>query len=226
MRHPNRLTVLCLMILAYACTTALKAQAGEPLPIKIIELKGSATALLNDPHHTKKKLLSGDTLPDQSRVLLGPKSMMIVSLDKDVVAKLAAGADAEIKTVHATAKGHDWLIHLKQGVLAAAVRNPNQRPNHFQVRTTTATMGVRGTVFYVERLPGQPLFVCTCQGTVAFEDSNGKLIEQVTAKHHDRPLKFIEIPGTHTIKPEVAAMGDGHSDDDVVFLQNTLNHLE
>lgn len=177
--------------------------------IRVVELKGKATQLHGT---TEAPLSAGAPLKSGSVIRVSKDSVIFVSLGHDVVAKIGGGSEATLIEVD----GKDWELNLKNGIAAAAVRNPDKRPNHFRLRTRSAVMGVRGTVFYVEAPPTGPVFVCTCTGTVAIDSSTGKSITTVTASHHDHPLTL----ESGVSKP--APMGTGHSDADVTYLQKLL----
>ena len=86
-----------------------------------------------------------------------------------------------------------WFINglrLLTGKLLSVSRDSRMR-----VSTITATLGIRGTGFYVESDPEQTYF-CTCYGTtdiVANDDPTSKTT--VTATHHDRPLYIVKDGG-------------------------------
>ncbi|MDX8386435.1 MAG: FecR domain-containing protein [Gallionella sp.] len=86
-----------------------------------------------------------------------------------------------------------WIINglrLLTGKLLSVSRD-----SRMQVRTNTATLGIRGTGFYVESDPEQTYF-CTCYGTtdvVANADPTSKTT--VVATHHDRPLYIVKDGG-------------------------------
>ena len=66
------------------------------------------------------------------------------------------------------------------------------RHSQMQVHTVTATIGIRGTGFYVEADPEQTYF-CTCYGTtdvVASADPDSKTT--VVSTHHSRPLYILK----------------------------------
>jgi len=191
--------------------------AAEP-EIRILELKGTAVEMLGT---IPSPLAVGSVVQAGRRIKVGKDSMVIVSLGKDVVTKLAAEAIAQFSTVHAK----DWRLKLEKGITASAVRNPEKRENHFQVQTRGAVMGVRGTVFYIEDMPKKPLFLCTCKGTVDIRAVTGKNIDSVTATHHDRPLTFTEKTGSDKLTSKTAPMGTAHSDADVQYLENILKKL-
>jgi hypothetical protein len=60
-----------------------------------------------------------------------------------------------------------------------------------QIRTTTATIGVRGTGYYMEADPERTYF-CTCYGLTDIESTNDPTSQDtVAAKHHDKPLYIL-----------------------------------
>ncbi|MEQ1814280.1 MAG: hypothetical protein ABL860_07515 [Candidatus Nitrotoga sp.] len=82
-------------------------------------------------------------------------------------------------------------LRMLSGKLLTVSRNTPMR-----VRTATATIGIRGTGFYVEADPELTYF-CTCYGTtdvVASDDpaSNTTVVSQ----HHDRPLYIVKGEGS------------------------------
>jgi len=65
------------------------------------------------------------------------------------------------------------------------------RDSSMHVRTVTATIGIRGTGFYVESDPEQTYF-CTCYGvTEVAANADPESRETVAAQHHDRPLYIV-----------------------------------
>lgn len=74
-------------------------------------------------------------------------------------------------------------LRLLTGKLLSVSRN-----RQFQVTTATATIGIRGTGFYVESDPEETYF-CTCYGVAEIAAvSDPESTETVVAKYHDRPL--------------------------------------
>jgi hypothetical protein len=81
-------------------------------------------------------------------------------------------------------------LQLLTGKLLSVSRN-----SPMTVRTSTATVGIRGTGFYIESDPEQTYF-CTCYGVTqvqATDDPESK--ETVAASHHDRPLYIVKDGG-------------------------------
>lgn len=70
------------------------------------------------------------------------------------------------------------------------------RSSSMTVKTSTATVGIRGTGFYLEADPELTYF-CTCYGATevqATDDPESR--ESVVASHHDRPLYIVKDGGT------------------------------
>lgn len=77
-------------------------------------------------------------------------------------------------------------LRLLTGKLLSVSRNSPMR-----VTTTTATVGIRGTGFYIEADPAQTYF-CTCYGVTDVQATNDpESRETVAASHHDRPLYIV-----------------------------------
>lgn len=81
-------------------------------------------------------------------------------------------------------------LRLLTGALLSVSRNAPM-----SLTTSTATVGIRGTGFYVEADPELTYF-CTCYGATDIQASNDPTSrEQVTAAHHDRPLYIVKDGG-------------------------------
>jgi len=78
-------------------------------------------------------------------------------------------------------------MRLLTGKLLSVSRNQPMR-----VHTVTATIGIRGTGFYVESEPDLTYF-CTCYGTTDVASSiDPSSKETIVSKHHDNPLYILD----------------------------------
>jgi hypothetical protein len=97
------------------------------------------------------------------------------------------------ENTHLTMEGkEDGASFLIQGlrILAGKLLTVS-RSQGTQVRTTTATIGVRGTGYYIEADPEQTYF-CTCYGLTDVESTNDPTSQDtVASKHHDKPLYIL-----------------------------------
>lgn len=74
-------------------------------------------------------------------------------------------------------------LRMVAGKLLSVSRNSPMR-----VSTSTSTIGIRGTGFYVESDPELTYF-CTCYGTTEVQSSTDpESRETIAASHHDRPI--------------------------------------
>ena len=81
-------------------------------------------------------------------------------------------------------------LRLLTGRLLSVSRNAAMRIN-----TSTASIGIRGTGFYVESDPEQTYF-CTCYGITDIAASTDQESHTtVESKHHDRPLYIVKGAG-------------------------------
>lgn len=77
-------------------------------------------------------------------------------------------------------------LRMLTGKLLSVSRNSNM-----QVRSSTATIGIRGTGFYVEADPERTYF-CNCYGVTDVQATNDpQSRETVTATNHGRPLYIL-----------------------------------
>lgn len=82
-------------------------------------------------------------------------------------------------------------LRMLSGKLLTVSRNTPMR-----VRTSTATIGIRGTGFYMEADPELTYF-CTCYGTTdVFASDDPASNTTVVSLHHDRPLYIVKGEGS------------------------------
>lgn len=86
-----------------------------------------------------------------------------------------------------------------------------------QLRTTTATVGIRGTGVYMEADPGQTYF-CTCYGVAEIASAaDPESREVVAAQHHDRPLYVLkDAPAGRNIRE---APFINHTDQELMLIE-------
>jgi len=88
-----------------------------------------------------------------------------------------------------------YVIHglrLLTGKLLSVSRSQGTK-----IRTSTATIGIRGTGYYIEADPEQTYF-CTCYGmTDVMSNNDPSSTDTIVATHHDKPLYILgnEQPG-------------------------------
>ena len=82
-------------------------------------------------------------------------------------------------------------LRMLSGKLLSVSRNSAMR-----VTSSTATIGIRGTGFYIESDPERTYF-CTCYGTTDVQATNDpQSKETISASHHERPLYIVADGGS------------------------------
>ena len=75
-------------------------------------------------------------------------------------------------------------------ILSGALLNVS-RGTRMELRTTTGTVGIRGTGFYVDAREDQTYF-CTCYGvTEVASNAEPQKTETIIAQRHDRPIYIL-----------------------------------
>lgn len=155
----------------------------------IYRISGQAT--VNGKEATlETRVIPGDTVQtakDSEIIFVVNSLAMILRGDSHLVIETERNKTAQKK---AEEKSPASLLitglRILTGKLLSVSRNTPMR-----VTTVTATLGIRGTGFYVESDPALTYF-CTCYGTTdvaANADPESKTT--VESKHHDRPLYIV-----------------------------------
>jgi hypothetical protein len=153
--------------------------ARLPAGQSIYRISGGAT--VNDkPADLNTKVNPGDTIKtgkDSELVFVINTQAMILRANSNVVIEAEKKADSVVVSG----------LRMLTGALLSVSRNQPMR-----LRTPTATVGIRGTGFYVEAEPEQTYF-CTCYGvTEIASNAQPEKKETITATMHDRPV-FIGV---------------------------------
>jgi len=152
----------------------------------IYRLVGSAK--VNDREaDLQTQIRSGDTVEtgrDSELVFVVGANAMIVRSDSRVVI-----AAPEKRTELSS------LIISGLRVLTGKILAVTPRGTQMRVDTTVATIGIRGTGFYIESEPQQTYF-CTCYGVTDVEsNTDPQSRESIKARHHDRPVYVVTDGG-------------------------------
>jgi hypothetical protein len=175
-------------------------------------------------------LQSGDTIQSGDVLSTDQGTVTVLLSDGKLKAAVRLKPGTSVRITHSAGKGFE--TELKRGIVFSDVHNPDKKRDAFQVRTSTAVMGVRGTIFLVKEIPAtaaqggsaQTTFLCPCVGKVAVTSasSKGAKGEQVlTGTHHDRPVTIQASGGA--LKLTDAPMGEDHSDTEAAELEKILS---
>jgi len=202
-----------------AAPAAAPVQAKATLaPFQVVSIEGEAWSTA--PETTgRKPLATGDQLDDGTTVYTGSKSRLKLLLPGDIA--LEVQPDSEFKLVRKTSGSPDWGAHLRTGGILSVVRNPAKRPSHFYVRTRSAAMGVRGTMFYVRSHEKDYDFFCDCMGSVTLQRPGDAKPQILNSRHHDVPKVVMAENGLIQEAQTVGAPLD-HTDEDLQTLKTLL----
>ena len=82
-------------------------------------------------------------------------------------------------------------LRMLSGKLLSVSRN-----SQMQISSSTATIGIRGTGFYIEADPERTYF-CTCYGATEVQaTADPSSQETIAARHHDRPVYIVTDGGS------------------------------
>ena len=113
--------------------------------------------------------------------------------------------------------GQDESIVLRGLRLLSGALLSVSRDSRYQLRTTIATIGIRGTGFYAEA-EADRTYSCTCYGTTdvqAAPDPASR--ETIQSEHHDRPVYIVkDAPAGRGIRP---APFINHTDEELALVE-------
>lgn len=187
---PRRRTLIQLLAAGAFMPQSISAFAasvfGDPpkkLPEgqSIFRIEGTAT-VNGKPANLKTPINPGDTIQT------GPKSEIVfVSGGHSMIMREDSRLTLETKQGEASSASSIMTgLRMLGGKLLSVSRN-----SRVTVNTGTATIGIRGTGFYVEAEPDRTYF-CTCYGITevgSLKDPDSK--ETIAAKQHDRPVYIL-----------------------------------
>lgn len=150
----------------------------------IYGLSGQVT--VNDqPATLATRIKSGDTVQTAQNseivFVVNTHSMILESESKLIIEKPEGAAESAII----------GGLRMLTGKLLSVSRN-----SPMKVTSSTATIGIRGTGFYIEADPERTYF-CTCYGATevqAIDDPQSR--ESIATTHHDRPVYIVKDGGS------------------------------
>lgn len=181
-----------------------------PLPPgrSIFRMSGEVT-INGAPATLASAIKPGDTL------VTGKDSELVFIVD-DTAMILRAGSNVTLESRKPDI-GSILLTGLRMltGKLLSVSRN---KP--MQLRTTTATIGIRGTGLYIEADPELTYF-CTCYGaTDVVSNDDPESRDSVVATHHDKPLYITS--GASKGRNVRAAGFKNHTDQELMLIESLV----
>lgn len=181
-----------------------------PAGQSIYRITGQAT--VNGREATMEtRIYPGDTVQtgkDSELIFVVNTHAMILRADSHLIIETAEKKTAAANPFAMVING----LRILTGKLLTVSRH-----SQMSVSTATATIGIRGTGFYVEAYPELTYF-CTCYGMTdvqASADPESKTT--VVSKHHDRPLYILKDQGQG--KNILAAPFINHTDQELTLIE-------
>lgn len=110
------------------------------------------------------------------------------------------------------------FLRVITGRVLSVIGKGRDRERNLQVVTPTATIGIRGSGFYIEAEEARTYF-CLCYGEAeVIPTGNPELKETIQTGHHERPI-YIDASGSPMVAP---AKLINHTDDELVMLENLV----
>ncbi len=181
------------------------AKGDVPIISGINSLQGSATV-------NGKPAKVGTPVKPGDRVTTGPNSLAVIVVGKDAY-MLRDNSTVVLEESKSKPGVLDQVLILTGKVLSVLDRRPvDQR---VQFRAPNATIGIRGTGFYMEIHEGRTYF-CLCYGEASIDGAGMTEPKIVKTTHHESPLWLDDRGGT--MKAEKGPFMN-HMDDELIMLE-------
>ena len=117
----------------------------------------------------------GQILNKHSIVTTGKESIAEIKIGKSSGIQIRENSRAELMN---TKKSWEVLSH------KGAILSLLQKGTHYRIKSPSAVMAVRGTIFYIHTYEDSSEYICTCNGTVDIMH-NESITKTVSASHHE-----------------------------------------
>lgn len=159
----------------------------------------------------------GAAVAPGDRIKTGPAGVAEVAFGPRNVIQFLENTEGEINPA--------WSGLALEGGTVAAVLNGLDRlgfneDNQFQVRTSTAVMGVRGTSFFITHPEDDQAYFCTCHGKLHIEGVDG-LVEEDTEAYHHAAVWYVRTPSGIQAFPSGLHYHDDDTLNDIAAKVNT-----
>ncbi len=181
------------------------ALAAGTLPPGVAQIKGDVS-INGKPAERGQRVAAGDV------VVTGRGSELVLVLEKDA---FLVRAESRVEFGSAAAQSAVSVLRLVTGAVLSVFESGRRR----EIRTSTATIGIRGTGIYVE-VQAQRTYACTCYGeAVLTPTADPQAAETVRTKRHDQP-RYIYGKGAPRMME--AAPVVNHTDAELQMLESLV----
>lgn len=149
------------------------ALAAGTLPPGVAQIKG-------DVRINGKAAERGQRVAQGDVIVTGRNGELVFVAERDA---FLVRADSRVEFGSALARGAVTVLRVLTGAMLSVFESGARR----EIRTTTATIGIRGTGIYVET-SAQRTYACTCYGEAVLTPvDDPAAAETVRTKRHDQP---------------------------------------
>ena len=158
--------------------------------------------------------------PARQGMAIGPGDRISTGRDAELVAVIGRDAfmmraDTQIELSAGKTRGAVGIMRIVTGALLAVFVPGEEK----QVRTASASIGIRGTAVYVE-LEASRTYVCTCYGRARLTPvDDPKAAETVRTTHHDQP-RYIHAKGMPRRIEKAPVVN--HTDAELILLESLV----
>ena len=182
-----------------------RSLAAGAVPPGVAQIKGDVR-INGKPAERGQRVGPGDL------IVTGKGAELVVVVERDA---FLVRANSRVEFGAAAAQGAVTVLRILTGALLSVFESGRRR----EIRTTTATIGIRGTGIYVE-IENRRTYACTCYGEAVLTpvDDPGAA-ETVRTKHHDQP-RYIYGKGMPSMME--AAPVVNHTDAELYMLEGLV----
>jgi hypothetical protein len=149
------------------------ALAAGSLPPGVAQIKGDVR-INGKPAERGQRVAPGD------EIVTGRDGELVFVAERDA---FLVRANSRIEFGSAAARGAATVLRVFTGALLSVFESGARR----EIRTTTATIGIRGTGIYIQ-IEAQRTYACTCYGEALLTPvDDPAAAETVRTKRHDQP---------------------------------------
>ena len=149
------------------------ALAAGTLPPGVAQIKGDVR-INGKPAEHGQRVAPGDV------IVTGGNGELVFVAERDA---FLARANSRIEFGSAAARGAATVLRVLTGAILSVFESGARR----EIRTTTATIGIRGTGIYVEA-EAQRTYACTCYGEAVLTPVDDPAAAETVRTHrHDQP---------------------------------------
>jgi hypothetical protein len=179
-----------------------------PLGQSIYSLRG--TVLINEKQATFKTVIK-------------PNDTIVTKEDSEAIFVVGGHSMIMRENSHLKMEGQDSNFLIQGLRMLAGKLLTVSRSEGTLIKTSTATIGIRGTGYYIESDPERTYF-CTCYGITDVESTQDPTSsERIVSKHHDNPYYILSgEPEGKNVRP---APFINHTDQELKLIETLVGRV-